>query len=171
MFSENEMEARLWEYIDGISLPEEQSIIENLLATQQEWREKYQALLSVHKDLASHLELESPSMRFTKNVMEEISRIHIAPAASTYINKKIIYGIGGFFLTVIVGFLIYAIAQVDWSSGNSGNSRFDWSRIDFSGIFNNQFVNIFMMVNIVLGLMLFDRYLNAQKKNWKKQAQ
>ncbi|GAB2654303.1 hypothetical protein GCM10027036_04570 [Flavihumibacter cheonanensis] len=164
-----EMEARLWEYIDGIAKPEERSVIEALIQTQQEWREKYQEMVALHQDLQEHLELEAPSLRFTKNVMEEIARLHIAPATSTYINKKIIYGIAGFFITLIVGFVIYAIAQIDWSSG-SGSGGFEWNRIDFSGIFNNQFVNIFMMVNIVLGLMLFDRYLTAQKKNWKKQA-
>lgn len=161
------METRLWEYIDGMALPGERTVIEQLIASQQEWREKYDQLMVLHSDLQSHLELEAPSLRFTKNVMEEIARIHIAPATSSYINKKIIYGIAGFFITVIVGFVIYAIAQINWNSG-SDNTGFDWSRIDYSGVFNNQFVNLFMMINIVLGLMLFDRYLTEQKKNWKK---
>lgn len=164
-----EMEARLWEYIDGIVKPEERSVIEALIQSQQDWRDKYQEMLALNKDLQTHLELEAPSLRFTKNVMEEIARLHIAPATNSYINKKIIYGIGGFFITLILGFVIFAIAQIDWSSGSS-NGGFEWNRIDFTGVFNNQFVNIFMMVNIVLGLMLFDRYLTAQKKTWKKQA-
>ena len=163
-----DIETRLWEYIDGIANAEECSVIEELIASQQEWREKYQDLLSVNQQLQEQLELDAPSLRFTKNVMEEIGRMHIAPATRSYINKKIIYGIGGFFITLILGFIIYAIAMVDWnSSGSTGG--FEWDRIDFSGVFNNQFVNIFMMVNIVLGLMLFDRYLTEQKKQWRKQ--
>jgi hypothetical protein len=36
--------------------------------------------------------------------------------------------------------------------------------VDYSGFFNNSFVNIFMMLNVVLGLMLLDRYLNMKRK-------
>lgn len=104
-------------------------------------------------------------MRFTKNVMEEISRLHIAPAAKSYINKKVIWGIGGTFIAMIVGFLIYAIAQINWSEGTSDNSiGIDLSQIDYSKMFNNNLMNGFMMVNIVLGLIFLDRYL-ANKRN------
>ncbi|KYP13431.1 hypothetical protein [Flavihumibacter sp. CACIAM 22H1] len=167
--SEQEMETRLWEYIDGMALPEEAAVIEKLIASQREWSVKYNALLSIHTDLSKHLELEAPSLRFTKNVMEEVARLHIAPAASSYINKKIIFGIGAFFITLISGFVIYAIAQVNWSSGTTVTGEFDWTKIDFTGLFNNQFVNIFMMLNTVLGLMLLDRYLHFRQKKWKKQ--
>jgi len=37
-------------------------------------------------------------------------------------------------------------------------------------MFNNTFVNAFMMLNIVLGLMLLDRYLDRKKKEFMKQA-
>jgi hypothetical protein len=104
-------------------------------------------------------------MRFTKNIMEEISRLHIAPAAKTYINKKVIWGIGGAFIAMIVGFLIYAIAQINWSEGSSDTSMgFDLTRIDYSKMFNNNLMNAFMMVNIILGLIFLDRYL-ANKRN------
>ena len=169
MTSPTEMEARLWEYIDGMALPEERTVIEELIQTQQAWREKYQELLQVNQDIRQHLQLEEPSLRFTKNVMEEIARTQIAPATRNYINKKIIFGIAGFFLTLIFGFIIYALGQIDWSAGSS-SSGFEWSRVDYSRVFNNQFVNVFMMINIVLGLMLFDRYLTEKKKNWSKES-
>src|SRR5690349_8004057 len=84
------MEARLWAYIDGLS--EEASLIEKLVAENREWKEKYAELLDVHQ-LMGATELEEPSLRFTKNVMEEIARYQIAPATKEYINKKIIWGI------------------------------------------------------------------------------
>ena len=160
-----EIEMRLWEYIDGFSTAEEKSVIEKLVAENAEWKAKYHELLEVHQSL-NLVELEQPSMRFTKNVMEETSRLHITPAASEYINKKIVWGIGVFFITVIVSFLVYGFSQVDWSaSGDVQSDLLDKvTSADYTSMFNNTFVNVFMMLNVILGLMLFDRYLNNKKK-------
>ena len=160
----DDMEARLWDYIDGISEASEKALIEKLVNDNAEWRSRYKELLELHQ-LVQSSELEEPSMRFTKNVMEEISRLHIAPAAKSYINKRVIWGIGGTFIAMIVGFLIYAIAQINWAEGKSENSiGIDLSQIDYSKMFNNNLMNAFMMVNIVLGLIFLDRYL-ANKRN------
>ena len=158
------IEERLWDYIDGSCNQEEKTFIEQLLATNLEWKAKYKELLEVHQLMGS-LELEQPSMRFTQNVMEEIGKYQIAPAAQSYINKKVIWGIGIFFLLTIVGFLIYGFGQVNWSSGNdNANWSFDLSKIDFSVFINNTYMNVFMMVNVVLGLALLDMYLGRKKK-------
>jgi hypothetical protein len=155
------MELRLWEYIDGIS--DEPSVIEKLIAESREWKEKYTALLEVH-NLVQATELEEPSLRFTKNVMEEIARLQITPAAKKYINTKIIWGIAAFF---IVGFLVYGLSQINWVAGSSsGGGRIDFTAVDYSRIFNNSFVNLFMMLNVVLGLMLLDRYLATKRKKF-----
>src|SRR5574338_166173 len=84
------IEDRLWEYIDGTLSSSERTRIGELIASQVEWKSKYQELLAVHELLHS-TELSEPSMRFTKNVMEEIGRLQIAPATRTYINKRIIW--------------------------------------------------------------------------------
>lgn len=159
-----DMDSRLWAYIDGVS--REGSFIAQLISEDTEWRAKYHELLELNRLLHS-TELEQPSMRFTRNVMEEIAKIHIAPATKEYINKKIIWGIGAFFITVIVGFLIYGISQVDWSGANTTSPvGLDFTKVDYSKMFNNNFVNLFIMVNIILGLMLLDRYLTSRKKQW-----
>lgn len=170
MDAQHNIEPRLWEYIDGLSTAEERRFIEELIATNADWRSKYSELLQFNKSLEQSLELEEPSMRFSRNVMEAIATQHIAPAAKTYINKRIIYGIGGFMVSLIVGMLVFALAQINWSSGSgSGNGGgFDFSKVDFSGLWNNHYLNAFMIINIVLGLMLLDRYLSFQKKDWKK---
>jgi hypothetical protein len=161
---EEEMEARLWAYIDGLSV--EELFIEQLIKENAKWRAKYKELLELNQ-LLHATELEQPSMRFTKNVMEEISKMQIAPATKEYINKNIIWSIAAFFLIVIVGFLVYGFSQVNWSSGNASNpGGIDFTQVDYSRMFNNTFVNIFMMANIILGLMLLDRYLASKKKQW-----
>ena len=159
------MEARLWAYIDGLS--EESSVVEKLIAENKAWRNKYAELLDLHGTLGA-IELEQPSLRFAKNVMEEIARTQIAPAAKAYINTKIIWGIAAFFLTVIVGFLVYGFSQIDWNAGGEKGpiGGIDFNAVDYSKMFNNSLVNGFMMLNVLLGLFLLDRYLNMKRKKF-----
>jgi hypothetical protein len=167
----DEMEARLWEYIDGGPTAEERPAIEKLIADNAAWKARYHELLEVHQSL-SFVELEQPSLRFTKNVMEEITRYQIAPAAKTYINNKIVWGIGIFFFTMLAGFLVYGLAQIDWSAADDSGSTLgiDLNKVDYSKMFSNGFVNAFMMLNVILGLVLLDRYLNNKKKQLMKEA-
>ncbi|MEO8405425.1 MAG: hypothetical protein ABI480_12545 [Chitinophagaceae bacterium] len=161
----NGMETRLWDYIDGLSSNEEKTVIEQLLEDNREWKKKYHELLDVHQLMQSS-ELEHPSMRFSRNVMEEISRLHIAPATKTYINKNIIRGIVIFFVTTIISFLVYGFSQADWTSGSSNkwSVPVDVSKLDTSKFFNSTSMNVFMMINLILGLFLFDRYLSNKRK-------
>ena len=170
MNHQQNIEQKLWSYIDGLSSNEEKSAIEKLLESNLEWKKKYHELLEVHQ-LMKDADLEQPSLRFTKNVMEEIAKLHIAPATKNYINKKIIWGIAAFFLTVIAGFLIYGFGQIDWSASNSTTDKYiDFSKVDLSKFFNNNFVNAFMMVNVLLGLVLLDRFLANRRKKFHKEA-
>lgn len=162
------MEERLWDYIDGLSSTAEKSFIEELLATQEAWREKYKELLETHQLMQTAIELDEPSMRFTQNVMEEITRLQIAPATKNYIDKRIIYGIAAFFIVMLGGLLVYTLGSVNWAASepsstgkmiNDYTSKFDWSKM-----FNNTYTTLFMIVNAVLGLMLLDMYLNKKKK-------
>lgn len=169
MNTQHNMEERLWEYIDGTAAPAERHVIEELLQTQSEWKEKYGELVELNTSLHS-TELDAPSLRFTKNVMEEITRIHIAPATKTYINNKIIWGIGLFFVTMIVAFVGYGFSQMEWNT--SANSTFSdqLEKIDISKFFNNTLINVFMMINVILGLILFDIYLGNKRKQFRKEA-
>ncbi|MEO5591798.1 MAG: hypothetical protein ABIR15_05205 [Chitinophagaceae bacterium] len=163
---EYNMEDRLWDYIDGSGNAEEKTFVEQLIATQEAWRKKYHELLNVHQLMNSSLELDEPSMRFSQNVMEEIARHQIAPATKTYINKKIIYGIGIFFITMIAGMLIYGLGQINWSDAGTSTdliSKYN-NKVDFSKFFNNTYTTIFMMINVVMGLMLLDMWLGKKRK-------
>ena len=171
MNTQQPIEDRLWDYIDGRSNPAERSAIEELLATNREWQEKHRELLSIQQ-LLSSTELEAPSMRFTKNVMDEIARYHVAPATSSYVNKNVIRGIGAFFLTMIIGVLAYVFAQFKWTSGSGDNSSFNIP-VDKLGLdrlnntpkaFTSVNITIFMLITTVAGLMLLDRYLQRRKK-------
>jgi hypothetical protein len=158
-------EQRLWDYIDGIADAGERLAIEQLIAENNEWRAKYAELLEVHQSL-NLVELEQPSLRFTKNVMEEIAKMQVAPAARKYINNKIVWAISIFFIAMLVGILIYGIGQINWTDASDKNATLgiDLNKLDYSRMFNNTLMNMFMMLNVVLGLFLLDRYLSNKRK-------
>ena len=165
MNSQLSMEERLWDYIDGTSAASERSLIDELIRNDAEWRSKYENLLELHQ-MVNDTGLDSPSMRFTKNVMEEITRLHIAPATKTYINKKLIWGLGFFFIALVVGFLVYGFGQTNWSDGESSTISENLGKVDLSKFFNNTWVTVFMMINVVLGLVLLDNYLSNKRKKF-----
>ena len=57
---QEDMETRLWAYIDGVS--EETSKIEELMAENRQWREKYAELLEVHQCWEDGSCLERPRL-------------------------------------------------------------------------------------------------------------
>jgi hypothetical protein len=164
---DQDMEQRIWEFIDGHCSPAEKVAIARNLAENPLWKNKYNELMSVHEMLQRE-ELDMPSMRFTKNVMEEISRYQVAPATKNYINKNVIRGITSFFLVMIVGLIIYFIGQIHWNGSSTGNLvpsfNLDANKLNWSKMLNNTYVNIFIGINTILGLILFDKYMQGRKK-------
>jgi hypothetical protein len=167
-----QMEERLWDYIDGLSSTNERSAIELLVAENREWQEKYKELLNVHQ-MMQETELDAPSMRFSKNVMEDIARLNVSPATKTYINKNIIRSIGAFFLAMIGGFFIFCLGQFRWS-GSGQTSTFlpknemdldtKMKEFDFSKAFNSAYTSVFMLVLVILALVMLDMYLQRKKQ-------
>jgi hypothetical protein len=164
---DQDMEQRIWEFIDGHCSPAEKTAIAAKLAENPIWKNKFNELMSVHEMLQQE-ELDMPSMRFTKNVMEEISRYQVAPATKNYINKNVIRGITSFFLVMIVGLVIYFIGQIHWSSSSTGNLvpafSLDANKLNWSKMLNNTYVNIFIGINTILALILVDKYMQGRKK-------
>jgi hypothetical protein len=178
MNTEQPMEDRLWDYIDGHCSPTEKSAIEEMLATNREWQQKHRELLNIQQLLNSS-ELEAPSMRFTKNVMEEIARFQVAPATKNYVNKNIIRGIGAFFMTMILGVLVFLVTQFKWvsnSNSNSGSGGVDLNKqidnlginrldnLNYSKLFNSTYIIVFLGIAVISGFMLLDMYLQQKKK-------
>jgi hypothetical protein len=175
---EQPMEDRLWDYIDGHSSAAERSAIEELLTTNRDWQQKHRELLNIQQLLNSS-ELEAPSMRFTKNVMEEIARYHVAPATKTYVNKNVIRSIGAFFMVMILGVLTYFMAQFRWtstpSSSGGGNINLPVERlklglnrldnVNVAKAFNSTYIILLLLIAVVLGFALLDMYLQQRKRS------
>jgi len=174
MNTEHPMELRLWDYIDGLCSPAERAAIEELLAANREWQEKHRELLNIQQLLSSS-ELEAPSMRFTKNVMEEIARYHVAPATKSYVNKNVIRGIGAFFVTMIVGVLAYFAAQFKWTASPSsdggniiipdkiGQGLNRLEAVNVTKAFNSTYIILLLLIAVILGFALLDMYLQQKK--------
>lgn len=159
----------MWEYLDGQASPAEQTVIAKLLQEDASWKAKYQELLQV-KELLHSSELEQPSLRFTKNVMEGIARLQIAPAAKSYINKRIIWGIGIFFIAMLVGTLVYGFGEMLAEPATSSTLSKNIGKLDLSRFFNNNLLNALMMINVVIGLFLLDNYLSNKRRQFRKEA-
>lgn len=162
-----EMEERLWDFIDGLSTPDEQVSIRQLISDDPAWQHRYNELLNVNKAMQLH-ELDAPSLRFTKNVMEQIARYQVAPATKNYINKNVIRGITAFFLVMLVGIILYFLGQIHWTATSTDllvpQYSLDASKLNWGKALNGTSVNIFILVNVILGLILLDKYLQARKK-------
>jgi len=167
MYTHEQIEQHIWDYIDGLSTPAEKQMVEQLLQTDQQWMTVYSELKGFNEMIGSADIIEQPSLRFTKNVMEEVAKYKVAPPANSYINKKIIIGIAAFFIISIVGFLIYGISFIDMSSTgttNLPNTGIDRLNVDWSKYFNSTVMNVFLLFDVVAGLMLLDRYLRRKKE-------
>jgi len=167
MYTHEQIEQHIWDYIDGLSTPAEKQMVEQLLQTDQEWMSVYQDLLGFNETINSTDIMDQPSLRFTRNVMDEVAKYKVAPPSSSYINKKIINGIAAFFILSIVGFLIYGISTIDFSAQGTmklpdtgiGSINFNWTKY-----FNSTVMNVFLLLDTVAGLMLLDRYLRRKKE-------
>jgi len=162
-----QIQERLWNYIDGLGTAAERSAVENLISSQPAWQEAYEQLLELHQWLGTQT-LEAPSMRFSKNVMEQIATCQVAPATRSYLNKRIIWGLGGFYVVVILGLVLFSLTQVNWTAAKGidgyGIGQFT-KKLDWSKYFSSSYVHVFMMLVVVVGLVLLDTILRLRTKS------
>ena len=82
------------------SPPELVQRISALIANDMTWAQKYAELTAFHQSISSGLEMEQPSLRFSKNVMETIETVQFAPSVRRLINVRIVRGIAAFFILI-----------------------------------------------------------------------
>lgn len=158
------IEQELWHYIDGNCTIAEKIEIEAKIKANLQYGVIYKELLEINTELNS-IELEEPSMSFTRNVMEQVN-LELKPVAlKTKVDNRVIYSIGGFFILTILSIFIYAVAKTDLSL------KFDLPQLNFelyeSKIINSSSINIFLMVDMVIALVYLDSLLrknSTQKK-------
>lgn len=157
MQSAEEIEMQLWEYIDNVCDDSTRLRITQLIATDNTWKQKYTELTAFNSNL-QQLEPEHTSMRFSKNVMEAIAGAHVAQPTKNYINKWVVRSIAAVFILLIGFALVYTLQNLQWS--NESTTK----KVDYSSIFNSNFVLYVVLANVLVGMVLIEKLLFRKKK-------
>jgi len=155
----NTIEEQLWNYIDGKCTPAEKLEIEAKLIVDTQYEAIYRELLQVNAAL-NKLDLEEPSMSFTRNVMEKVN-LELKPIAlKTRVDNRIIYSIAAFFILSLVGIFAYALATSDLSF------KFDTPKMAFTfepaKYINRTSLQIFLFVDVIIALIYLDGLLRKR---------
>lgn len=165
MEQNEEIDIQLWEYIDGSCNSIDRQRISILIEQDAVWKEKYAELLAFNADISNSLELEQPSMRFTRNVMDAVAAQHIAPATKQYINKGIIRGIAAFFIIMLTTVFGYALATAHGGAETSFFPKLNLNNLNLNHYINSSTMMLFIAVNIVIGLVFLDTMLRRKRVN------
>ncbi|ETZ19380.1 hypothetical protein [Pedobacter sp. V48] len=111
--------------------------------------------------LLKGMEMEEPSMSFTRNVMEQIKLEKQPVALKTRVDNRIIYGIAAIFGAFIAGVFIYAIAN------STATYELPKLKIDLTGAVDKTltpgFLTAFLFIDVVIALIYFDSILRRKK--------
>lgn len=159
----NNIEEKLWNYIDGNCTADEQKTISMLIAGDEAWRIKYQELLNLHKEFSA-IELDEPPMAFTYNIMEAIRTEQAQVPLKSVINKRIIYSIALFFVFTILALLVYTLTNIKISpTDTSINIPVNFKMPDLRNYITKPVIEGFFFFDVVLALFLSDAYLRKKK--------
>jgi hypothetical protein len=105
--------------------------------------------------MLNSMELEEPSMSFTRNVMEKVE-LEIKPVAlKTKVDQRIINSIAAIFVLAILAVVAYAIA----------NSKFTYTmtqvhlKLNVDKDYFSAFIKVFLGIDLIIALLYFDRLL------------
>ncbi|NTE05318.1 hypothetical protein G6M26_34330 [Agrobacterium tumefaciens] len=159
----NTIDEQLWDYIDGNLDAAQASIIKEKIDTDAEVKNQYEELLRFNLTF-DKIELEEPSMSFTRNVMENIALEPAPVAMKTKVDKMIIYSIGGFFvfsLLILFGYVLYNLNMPNFDQ--KVNFNFNLNKYITSAT-----VYSFLFADLVIGLIFLDQLLREKMAQSKK---
>ncbi len=163
----NEIEEKIWAYIDGTCSLEEQEIISNLIKSDPIYKDKYKELVIFHTDMLA-LDMDEPSMAFTNKVMEKISLQSKPLSARARIDKRIIYTISAVFGMMLLACLVFILKEVNWSSTSdwSGGLTINFNTLNHKAkipiVVRNVSLYAFFLFDTVAGLMILDKFLRRK---------
>ena len=158
MSEQEMMDRRLWDFIDGIADSDEIARIQSLIQVNEAWQQRYEELREIGLQL-KQVSLAQPSMRFSKNVMEQIYLLPAVLPLRTRINKWVFRCITGTFLLFIAGLLLYSFTSVSWHNSNTIATRVRsfWPA--------NLPLPAMIAANVLLLLIMADKILTVRRLN------
>ncbi|WP_454871218.1 hypothetical protein [Pseudocnuella soli] len=164
--SNEERDFLLWRYLHQYVNEQELSILQQQLADNQEWQDAFDAI-QLEEQRFSLLETETPSLRFTKNVMESIEQKSIVQPANSYVNTRMIKWIGGSFIATIIILLVYAFSQVQWTGNTDKNTapslKLPTVSVNWNFISNHSLLYGCFAIVIVCLFVLADKFLMSKR--------
>ena len=155
----NTIEQQLWDYIDGNLDDSSKKAIEEKIESDAEIKSQYEDLLKLNL-VFDGLDLDEPSMSFTRNVMESVALVPAPMAMKTKVDKKIIYSIGGFFVVSLLALLGYV-----FYNANLEMPQFDLKvNFDFNlgKYITPTAIYAFLFADLVIGLIFLDQFLRKK---------
>lgn len=111
--------------------------------------------------LLKSIELEAPSMSFTRGVMDQVKLQAQPMSLKTRVDKRVIYSIAAAFMLAIVGFFWYVAAN--------NNLEFTMADTDFRMDFSLEkpmyamLLKVILFIDLVIALIYFDRFLRRKQ--------
>ncbi|KQM78267.1 hypothetical protein ASE74_14635 [Pedobacter sp. Leaf216] len=155
----NTIEQQLWDYIDGNLDESAKKAIEEKIESDAEIKSQYEDLVKLNLSFES-MDLDEPSLSFTRNVMESVALVPAPVAMKTQVDKKIIYSIVGFFvisLLALFGYVLYI--------SNLSMPKFSFNvNLNFNV---DQYITptvlySFLFFDLVIGLIFLDQFLRKK---------
>lgn len=161
----NLTEDEIWDYIDGNGTTESLAATAANIETDPVYATLYEELLAVHQQLAS-IDLEEPSMSFSRNVMEAVKTAPAPVRLRTRVDKRIIYAFATFFIAAIAVMVTYIL------SGVRINPAAPELHIDLRATasalrtaINPTVIKIFLFVDMLLAFVYLDILLRRRRKS------
>ncbi|GAA4211713.1 hypothetical protein GCM10022289_41500 [Pedobacter jeongneungensis] len=155
----NATEQQLWDYIDGNLNASDRKNIAEKIESDTEIKSLYEDLLKLNSAFGE-LDLDEPSMSFTRNVMESVASEPAPVAMKTQVDKKIIYGIGGFFVISLLILFGYVLYNSDLSMPEFNfNARLN---LNLDKYITPTVLYSFLFFDLVIGLVFLDQFLRKK---------
>jgi anti-sigma factor RsiW len=157
----NEIEEKLWNYIDGSCSAAERQAIAALIEKDTAWSNIYADLLEMNKEI-SVATLDEPPMAFSYKVMEGIRAHEATKPLKTKLNIFVIKSIAIFSIlsTLILLACLFTDAERFTAGGEIANDG-----IDLSIFSSGDVVKAFLFLDIMLALFLGDQMLRTGRNN------
>lgn len=155
-------------YLDDELNREEKDLVNTTIENSPELKKKYAALLDAHS-LLKKIELDSPSLKFTKLVMNKIS----SKASTARQQKYFLFSILSFFGLIVLGITGYVLFQIISSTQTSESTELVTTYSKgigdyFSNLFGQKNISIFgsilSFIMLVSGYFLFEYQKQSKKK-------
>jgi anti-sigma factor RsiW len=159
------MEDRLWDFIDGRTTPAERAAVEALIENDPAWAKAYRAFAEVNVWLGE-ADLEVPSLRFTKNIMEAVEKKAIARPTSTYISKRLLRGVALFFGGMILAAtgLVLWIWKPDTTPSKAIVKMPTFALPSYSFQVPAYLVSGCVLLLVIAGFIFLDAFLHGKRK-------